>query len=414
MTRAAPEILIVGAGPAGLLAAMAAGQAGRRACVCERLSAPGRKLLATGGGRCNLTHDATTEELIAAFGRHGRFAQNALRAFPPESLRAFFAAAGVPTVVQEDGCVFPTSQQARDVLAALLRDASRAHAEVICNCAARRLVRHDGRVAGVETADGFLAATRVVLAAGGRGYPALGSDGSGFQLAADAGHTLTPPVPALVPLVAAEEWPRALAGLVLEQARVRLDGRGEPRQGRSGPLLFTHRGVSGPPVLDLSGAVAARLAAHEPARLLVAARPDRDAAAWRACFEAWRASYGRRALHNLLAGELPRNLAQALCRLAGLEEDATPAQARRAQVEALAHLCAEFPVDIQGTEGWEHAMVTRGGVALAEVDPRTLQSRRVPGLFFAGELLDLDGPCGGYNLTWAFASGRLAGTAAAS
>ena len=186
-----------------------------------------------------------------------------------------------------------------------------------------------------------------------------------------------------------------------------------------GPVLFTHRGVSGPPVLDLSGAVAALLAAareevtHDTGtasvRLLVSPRVDRDAAAWRGILDGWRVSFGRRAIHNLLAGELPRGLSQILCEQAGLQE-ATPAQARREQLESLARLCAEMPLTITQPEGWEHAMVTRGGVSLGEVEPKTLQSRRVAGLFFAGEVLDLDGPCGGYNLTWAFASGRLAGS----
>jgi predicted Rossmann fold flavoprotein len=335
-----------------------------------------------------------------------------VRDFAPPEIRAFFAAAGVPSVAQADGCVFPVSQRARDVLDTLVREASRHGAEIDCRDAVRMIVVRDGVVAGVETANGFQAASRVILAAGGRSYPALGSDGSGFQLAADVGHTVVAPVPALTPLITAEDWPRQLAGIVLENARVRIDRKGQSREGRVGPVLFTHRGVSGPPVLDLSGAVAALLAAEGEGRvsLLVAPRIDRDAASWRTLFAGWRTTFGKRAIHNLLAGELPRGLAQILCEQTGLAE-ITPAQARREQLETLARLCAELPLTITQTEGWEHAMVTRGGVALGEVDPRTLQSRRVPGLFFAGEILDLDGPCGGYNLTWAFASGRLAGRA---
>ena len=410
MTRPPPDLLVIGAGPAGLLAAITASAAGRRVRVCEHMASAGRKLLTTGGGRCNLTNTAGIDAILAAFGRQGRFAQTALRDFPPQAIRAFFAAAGVPTVGQDDGCVFPESQRARDVLDALVREATGHGTEIDCPCAIRRIVVRDHAVAGVETAEGFLAAPRVVLAAGGRSYPALGSDGSGLQLAADLGHSLVAPVPALVPLITAEAWPKQLAGIVLEQARVRIDRKGQPREGRVGPVLFTHRGVSGPPVLDLSGAIAALLAGGAPVRLLVAPCPGRDAPAWRALFEGWRTTFGKRAIRNLLSGELPRGVAQALCEQAGLVET-TPAQARREQLETLARLCAEMPLTIRQTEGWEHAMVTRGGVALGEVDPHTLQSRRVPGLFFAGEILDLDGPCGGYNLTWAFASGRLAGSA---
>jgi predicted Rossmann fold flavoprotein len=408
MLQPGSDVLVIGAGPAGLMAAAVAAAAGRRVRVCERMEGAGRKLLATGGGRCNFTTTAGIDAICAAFGRQGRFLQPAVSAFPPPAIRAFFASAGVPGVAQADGCVFPVSQRARDVLDALVREATRHGAAIDSRCAVRQIVVRDGAVAGVETADGFVGAPRVILAAGGRSYPALGSDGSGFALAEATGHVLVAPVPALVPLITAEAWPGQLAGIVLEQARVRIDRKGQPREGRAGPVLFTHRGVSGPPVLDLSGSVAALLAQGAPVPLLLAPRLDRDAAAWRAQFDGWRAAFGRRAIHNLLAGELPRGLAQVLCEQAGLAE-ATPAQARREQLEALARLCAEMPLTIPQTGGWEHAMVTRGGVALAGVDPRTLQSRHVSGLYFAGEILDLDGPCGGYNLTWAFASGRLAG-----
>ena len=413
MSRVDPDVLVIGAGPAGLLAAMTAAAVGRRVRVCERMESAGRKLLTTGGGRCNLTTTSGIDAIMAAFGRQGRFLHTALCDFAPPDIRAFFAAAGVPSVAQADGCVFPTSQRARDVLDALVREASKSGAEIDCRAMVQKIVVRDGVVAGVETSDGFRPAPRVILAAGGRSYPALGADGSGFQLAADVGHTVVAPVPALAPLITAEAWPKQLAGIVLEQARVRIDRKGQPREGRVGPVLFTHRGVSGPPVLDLSGAVAALLAANAPVPLLVAPRIDRGAAAWRTLFEGWRTAFGKRAIHNLLAGELPRGLAQILCEQAGLTET-TPAQARREQLEALARLCAEMPLTVTQTEGWEHAMITRGGVALGEVDPRTMQSRRVAGLFFAGEILDLDGPCGGYNLTWAFASGRLAGLSSAA
>ena len=422
MARMTCDVLIVGAGPAGLMAAVAASASGRRVRVCERMPAAGRKLLATGGGRCNLTHASPPDEMAAAFGRQGRVLRAALRAFPPDALRAWFAAAGVPTMVQDDGCVFPVSQKARDVLDALRQQAQRGGAEICCGCLVRRIVVREGAVAGVETATGPVEAGRVILAAGGCGYPALGSNGSGFDLAAAVGHTLVRPVPALVPLVTVEDWPRELAGIVLDPARVRCDATGRDRHAHVGPLLFTHRGVSGPPALDVSGAVAERLACAEGAAgtqaggnaprgvmLRVAWRADRDTAAWRALFDHWRETHGGRALHNLLAGELPVRLAQTLCRLAGAA-DVAAARARRAQLDQLAGWCGDAPLEIAGTEGWEQAMVTRGGVAWDEVNPRTLESRRASGLFFAGEVLDADGPCGGYNLTWAFASGRLAGT----
>ena len=422
-SAAAIDVLVIGAGPAGLMAALTAAAAGKKVCVCERLATPGRKLLTTGGSRCNLTNTAGVDAIISAFGRQGRFMHPAIQNFAPPDLRAFFSAAGVPTVAQADGCVFPASQKSRDVLEALRRLAIRNQAEILCNCTVQKIVVQDGDVTGIETAEGFRAVPRVVLAAGGQSYPSLGSDGSGFALAEAAGHTLIAPVPALVPLITAEAWPKQLAGIVLDAARIRIDRKGQPREGLTGPVLFTHRGISGPPVLNLSGAIAALLASEKQTTskdagarvgipVLVTPRIDRDAAAWRNLFDSWRTTFGKRALHNLLAGELPRGLAQILCEQTGLGET-TPAQARREQLDSLARICAEIPLTIIQTEGWEHAMVTRGGITLREVEPRTLQSKIVRGLFFAGEILDLDGPCGGYNLTWAFASGRLAGLSCA-
>lgn len=412
MARMAYDVVIVGAGPAGLMAAIVSAEAGCRVRICERMPEVGRKLLTTGGGRCNLTHDCSADDILSAFGRQGRMMRPAVCAYPPAEIRAWFHKAGVPTVAQPDGCVFPTSQKARDVLDALMRHATKAGVEITCRCSVKKIVARDDVVSGVDTTMGVIEAGRVIVTAGGCSYPALGSDGSGFELAAALGHAVVPPLPALVPLVTVEEWPKELAGIVLDPARVRLatQERGA-RKERIGPLLLTHRGLSGPPALDISGAVAAHLAEKpESCMLRVAWRADRDTAGWRTLFDSWRASHGGRALHNLLAGEMPARLAQALCRQAGVW-DVAVARARRSQLDALAEWCGDAPLAIAATEGWTQAMVTRGGVAWEDVHARTLESRRASGLFFAGEILDADGPCGGYNLTWAFASGRLAGSA---
>jgi predicted Rossmann fold flavoprotein len=397
------------------MAAAAAAGSGRSVLLIEHLSEPGRKLLATGGGRCNVTTTAPVKAILDAFGRRGRFAEPALRAFGPESLRGFLDASGVPTVAEPDGCVFPVSQRAQDVLVALRRAAHAARVCLRCRCRVSGIRVHDGAVSGAITAAGHISASTVVLCAGGCAMPGLGSDGSGFSIAAAAGHTVVTPVPALVPLVTVEDWPRRLSGLTLADARVRIDLPGCSRTGLSGTVLFTHRGLSGPAVLNLSGEVAAHLAAGEPVTLCLRIRADRDAAAWMERFGEWRrAGVGGRALQNLLSGDLPRPLAATLCALAGEIGSSALCRARGADLTRLAGLCADVPIAISATEGWSRAMVTRGGVSLDEIDPQTLASRLVRGLCFAGELIDLDGPCGGYNLTWAFASGRLAGQSAAT
>lgn len=382
--------------------------------MIDRLRAPARKLLATGGGRCNLTHATDAAGISAAFGCHARFLAPALYDFPPEAIRAFFRGLGVETLVEPDGCVFPVSQKASDVAQALERAARANGAEIRCGVRATRLLIEHGepgttpRVTGVETAQGPLHADRVILAAGGQSYPDLGSDGSGFALAKAAGLEVTPPVPALAGLFTREAWPAALAGILVEKGGLRLDVKGGSKRFLAGPLLFTHKGLSGPPALDLSGDVAARLSAAPAVPLRLTFDASRSSEAWLALFDDWRSRHGGRALHNLLSGELPRALAATLCDLAGATDTAA-ARAKRSVLTALAEACANLPLHATGTEDWNRAMVTRGGVALRELDPATLACRRLRGLACAGEVVDVDGRCGGYNLTWAFASGRLAG-----
>jgi len=430
------DLAVVGAGPAGLLAAIAAAES-RRApgtgtaravaggiVLLERLPRPGVKLLATGGGRCNLTNTLPPDEFPARFGRHGRFILPALAAFGPDALRRFLGSLGVPTAAPDGLHVFPVTDSAADVQRALVRRARELGVRLRLAVAARALWIEGGALRGLETSRGRIAANAVILATGGKGYPALGAAGAGYALAREAGHTIVEPTPALVPLVTRETWPRELAGLALSPARARIDLPGRPpafapgapglrcgpRAGITGDLLFTHTGLSGPAILDLSGDVAVLLSdrAEVPLRLDLAPRTTR--AEWLARLDSWPLSEGRKALRTLLAAHFPRALADLLCRLAGLAPATRPAQVSRPARRALADLLTALPLTVTATEGWNRAMVTRGGVALKEVDPQTLASRLLPGLAFAGEILDLDGPSGGFNLQWAFSSGRLAGS----
>jgi len=427
------DLAVVGAGPAGLLAAIAAAES-RRApgtgtaravaggiVLLEQLPRPGVKLLATGGGRCNLTSTLPPDEFPARFGRHGRFILPALDAFGPDALRRFLDSLGVPTAAPDGLHVFPVSDSAADVQRALVRRARELGVRLRLATAARALWIEGDALRGLETSRGRVAANAVILATGGKGYPDLGATGSGYALAREAGHTIVEPTPALVPLVTRETWPRELAGLALSPARVRIDIPGRPpafahglrrgkRAGITGDILFTHTGLSGPAVLDLSGDVAVLLRdrAEVPLRLDLAPRTTR--AEWLARLDSWPLSEGRKTLRTLLAAHFPRALADLLCRLAGLDPATRPAQVSRPARRTLADLLTALPLTVTATEGWDRAMVTRGGIALKEVDPQTLRSRLVPGLAFAGESLDLDAPSGGFNLQWAFSSGHLAGS----
>ncbi len=401
------DVAVVGAGPAGLFAAKFAAERGLRVVVLEKNRRPGLKILISGGGRCNLTTTLGGQELEAQYGaRRGRFLRHALRAFPPPALRAAFEAQGVALHEEDLDKIFPVSRRASDVLDALLRMVATAGAEIRGESAMLDVERRGDRFA-VHTANGDVFARKVILSTGGLSYPKTGATGDGYPVCARLGHRVVDPVPALAPLALDTPWVHALQGIVLPAPRLSLRGRGgEVLVQRQRPVLFTHRGLSGPAPMDVSGCVEEqhggcvveldlvpeRTAEQLDAQLLAAARRD-----------------GRGAVAHALPSELPERLRRQLVALAQAEGPLSAlTRAARQQLVALLK-SARLPVE--RSLGFAHAEVTRGGVELDEVDPRTMKSRIVPGLHLCGEIIDIDGPIGGFNFQAAFATGRLAGLA---
>ena len=409
----AVDHLIVGGGPAGLTAASFLKG---KSVVLEHGATLGRKLLATGGGRCNLTHDSSAVEMASLFGKASRFVLPALHAFSPDAIRAFFHAQGVATQVEPEGYVFPVSQKASDVRDALVRAVREASGTIQCGVRVEDFVLELDKESGSQcivavktSADTFLP-RHVLLTTGGQSYPVLGSDGSGFSLVRAAGLEVVEPVPALAGLFIQSDWVASLSGILCEQGSIRIDAKGASKKPLEGPILFTHKGISGPPALALSGEINAHLLSEHDVMIRVSFRLGRTMNDWLDLFAQWRERHGSRSIHNLLSGELPRALAVALCTATGLS-DVVMARAGKKELFALAMHCSECPLRVIGTEGWERAMLTRGGVALKELNASTLACRRIRNLYCAGEVVDVDAPCGGYNLTWAFASGFLAASA---
>ncbi len=408
------DLLVVGAGPAGLMAAITAAQAGSRVALVERLPRPGTKLVATGGGRCNLTNKLSKGDYLASFGRQGKFMRPALDRLDAPGLLAFFQSLGVKTHCADGFHVFPVSESAVEIRDALLSRCRELGIEVLPSANVTALKVQDGTIGGIETAQGPLEAARGILAAGGCAWPALGSNGSGFALAQAVGHSVASPVPALVPLVTQQKWLRHCAGIAIPGARVRIDLPKASKAGITGDLLFTHRGLSGPAALDLSGEIARHLAeTGKPVPLCLHLTPETNVEAWSAAIGKWRTEHPRKLVRNLVSLHLPHSLAEALCAETDVGDDLRAAELPRITQRRLAEGLAGIRVEIVETEGFNKAMVSAGGVALREVNPRTLESHIVRGLYFAGEVLDIDGPCGGYNLQWAFSSGMLAGESAA-
>ena len=396
-----------------MMAAISAALAGAKVVLLEKKASLGMKLLATGGGRCNVTNTSTPDEMIARFGKHGRFMQAALAQLDSDGLRAFLRKIGVETRVEDGRLVFPVSNSARMVRDALEKHCQSLGVKVVSGARITALEVRDGHVAGVKCEHCLVHADCVILTTGGRSYPQLGSEGDGYRLAQQAGHTIVESVPALVPLITREKWTHSLAGISVPSVSVKIDLPKQKRAGLVGDLLFTHMGISGPAVLDMSGDVAELLSKQSEVPIVLDLTPGTSRDEWAARMDSWRQEDGKRMLKNLLAMHLPSKLAAALVELYCKDADIRVNQLTREQRDALCRTITSLSLTVTGTAGFGEAMVTRGGVNLKEVNPKTLESMIVAGLFFAGELLDLDGPCGGYNLQWAFSSGMLAGTSAA-
>jgi predicted Rossmann fold flavoprotein len=409
------EILVLGGGPAGMMAALAAARHGAKVTLLERMPEPGLKLCATGGGRSNVTNTLENDAFMEKLGRQGRFAEPALRLMGPEHLRDFLASIGVQTHAPDGFHVYPVSESATEVRDALLAEVQRAKVKVLMNMQVVELIRSGDRVAGIKLSKGHMMADAVIIATGSCGYPALGGNDSGYALARSVGHTMAPLAPALVPIITRERWPGELAGVSLPDVRVWVDMPGHSKEGMRGDLLFTHNGISGPAVLDMSGGIAKLLTKQFAVPLRVEILPDETPQETLARLEGWRAGSGKKQVVNLLAEgcSLPHSFTKQLLLLAGADPEVIAAALPAATRDQLVTLLHGLVLTARDTEGFKRAMVVRGGIALRDITSETLESEKLWGLYFAGEVLDIDGPCGGYNLQWAFASGWLAGLSAA-
>jgi predicted Rossmann fold flavoprotein len=409
------DFVIVGGGPAGLTAGSRAALRGKRTLLLEKNRKPGVKILLSGGQRCNFTHDADPRGIIEAFGRSGRFLHSALAAFGPQDIIDLLNSEGVASSVEPNtGKVFPASDRASDVLAVLMRRLKKSG----CVQALEEPLKDIRRIEGgfnLITAKRSLFAKKVLLATGGKSYPACGTTGDGYAWAAALGHTIVHPRPALVPVTTHARWVTALKGITIPAVLVKVieplnDAETKTRSlaVRRGSLLFTHFGLSGPVVLDVSREISGY---STPQKLILACDflPDMNQEELDRMIAAQCKSAGQWQMAVILDRWLPRRLANTLLRQSEVPPQCRGAELSKPQRCQLVRNIKKLSVPVAGVMGFRKAEVTAGGVALDEVDSRSMQSKIVPGLFFAGELLDLDGPIGGYNFQAAFSTGFLVG-----
>jgi len=408
------RLLIIGAGPAGLLAAGTAARLGVTTLLLEKMEQPGRKLRITGKGRCNLTNQTDLQEFISHFGENGPFLYQAFSRYFTTDLISFLRTLGIETVVERGGRVFPSEMDANEVTRRLIAWVVDQGVDIRTRSAVRELVFRKGSISGVmlDQAE-YLEANAVILATGGASYTGTGSTGDGFTLAAKIGHTITPIRPALVPLKTAGNDAARLQGLSLRNVRVGLWVDGQKAMEQFGEMLFTHFGLSGPIILTMSGKAVDALRARQQVEVSIDLKPALNEQILDARLQRELDSHGKQQFSTMLKQLLPQKLIPVCVDQVNIPAEKTCSQISSVERKKLRHWLQDFRFHIVDSLPIEAAIITAGGVALDEVDPRSMQSKIINGLYFAGEVLDVNADTGGYNLQAAFSTGWLAGSAAA-
>lgn len=407
------KTVIIGAGASGLMAAYFSAASGAETIVLDKNEKTGKKIYITGKGRCNVTNECDCDEFMRHVTRNPRFLYAALSNFSPADTMAFFEESGVMLKTERGRRVFPQSDHSSDIIRALTERAQRAGARIMLRAEAES-VRQDesGRFTIAVSGGGSIDADAVIIASGGLSYPATGSTGDGYRIAESFSHTIVTPVGSLVPIITKEEWPKALQGLSLKNVTLNVKRGKKTIFSELGEMLFTHFGISGPLVLEASSALAG--GDTDNLSVYIDLKPALTPEQLDARLSREIAENPRRQLDNILPSLLPSRLAELFPTLLGLDGSVKAGQITREDRLRIGELLKRLPITIDGFRPVEEAIVTRGGVSVKEVDSSTMQSKLVRGLYFSGEVLDLDAHTGGYNLQIAFSTGALAGKSAAS
>lgn len=398
------DVIVIGGGPAGMFAAITAAERGKRVLLLERNDRLGKKLLITGKGRCNVTNDCAAEEVLQNTPRNARFLYSALSAFPPEKTKAFFESNGCALKTERGNRVFPVSDRAQSVLDAL-QGAMRKHGVTVKTARVREILTENGCVTAVRTDAGDYSARAVILATGGASYPTTGSTGDGYAMASSLGHTVVEPQGSLVPLETAGQDAQEMQGLSLRNCAVKLlNAKGKVLYKDFGELLFTHFGVSGPTVLSASCHLKG-----EGCSLVIDLKPALEEAKLDERILRDLELYKNRSMENALTDLLPRSMIPVVLRRIDIDPQMQANSLTKQKRRAMVTLLKAFSLEITGKRPVAEAIITSGGVKVSEIDPKTMASKIVSGLYFAGEVIDCDAYTGGFNLQIAWASAYVAG-----
>lgn len=404
------DCIVIGAGAAGMMAAITAARNNHSVLLLEKLPKVAAKLKATGGGRCNLTNTLSNEEFMNRFGREGRFMTPALEQLNHKDLQNFFHDLNVQTHAPDGFRVFPIGHDAMSIIKGLKEEIERLNVETVCSQKVVAIEENNGEVMAVLTEDEKYFSSNLIIATGGKGYPVLGAEGDGYELAQSVGHKISEIHPAMMPLKTKEHWGANCRADTIAKVEMRVDIKKYKKLHAKGDLIFTKNGIRGPVVLDFSREITPLLAKFDEVPILMNLTKGMNEEDIRQHFKKLQQANPHITILELTQSLLPKSVSLELCQLAEIENpNLTPKKISGLSRDRLIKLLAWTPLTVNGHDGFKLAMITRGGVVLKEINPNTMESKKVKGLYFCGEVMNLDGPCGGYNLQWSFASGHLAG-----
>ena len=402
------DIAIVGGGPAGMMAAISAKTSDNKVCILEKNNSLGKKLLLTGKGRCNVTTSKTVDEIIEAFGEKGKFLSGALSRFSNSDLMNFFESRGVELKVERGERVFPKSDKAETILNCLKDELRKKKVRIISNFVVGDISFRDG-VFEVVSKQKTIQAKRLIIATGGKSYPQTGSTGDGYKFAAKFGHSIITPIPALASLIVENSNVNSLVGLSLKNVRLSFLADGKVFSEGFGEMLFTHRGISGPIVLPASRMVYEQMKEGKKVTAQIDLKPALDEITLKKRIQREIESVPKKEFRSLLNTLLPRLLVSYFLIISKIDKHQQNSTLTKIQIESLISFLKNFEFEITKTAPLKTAIVTHGGVPVTEINPKTMESKIAPGVFFAGEVIALDGPTGGFNLQKAFSTGWVAG-----
>ncbi|HIP19627.1 MAG TPA: NAD(P)/FAD-dependent oxidoreductase [Sulfurimonas sp.] len=409
MNKEKHDLIVIGSGAAGIIAAIVAAREGKNVLLLEKLANISSKLKATGGGRCNLTNTLSNEDFMARFGRDGRFMQDALADFDNKELVKFMDEIGIETHAPDGFRIFPTSHSSATIIAGLQKEMDRVGVKVLVSQRVQRLLLIGQSIDGVKTQDNTFYTSNVIVATGGLGYPVLGAEGDGYNLAGELGHKVTELSPAMMPLKTKETWVGECRADTIAKVELRVDLKKHKKLRAKGDLIFTKTGIRGPVVLDFAREVTPLLKKYGEVPLLLNLTKGKNEEKITQYLKDKALQNTAATVVELVSTLLPEALSKELCKMAKCEEQKTLTKQSGKSRAKLISLLAWTPLTVNGHDGFRLAMITRGGISLKEINPKTMQSKLVNGLYFCGEVMNLDGPCGGYNLQWSFSSGYMAG-----